>query len=58
MKLIKIKSNYKDKDGNDKVGYHLALLISDNQYIQIRPSFNDDFRLLSLLAENYEESKK
>ena len=58
MKLIKINSNYKDKDGQEHVGFHLALLINENQYVQIRPSFKEDYRLLTLLAENYEKLEK
>lgn len=45
------KVTYKDKNGNDKVGYNFYLATEDKKYIAIRPSFNNDFAILKYLAE-------
>lgn len=54
MKLLKIidkRKTYIDKKGNTQFQKHFYVQLENGYKIAIRPSFNDDYRKLDLIAE-------
>lgn len=52
-KLVKFVVSYKDKNGEDKKGYNFGLMLDNGRYLACKPSFKEDYKLWSVIAEEY-----
>ncbi len=55
MKLLKKEITYINEVGETKKGYNLYLVVN-GVYVNVKPAFKTDYKLLCSLADNYENN--
>ena len=55
MKLLKKQVKYTNKAGVEKITNNFYLKFDNGSYVSIKPAFEDDRKVLNLLAEDFKK---